>query len=734
MANTHENLLLLKNGFVVLPKGIRRAAAAPTEVDQAALGTVLANMAHYGYAPSRDLLELMAGLSKADLAALWRQIDADLGEITADNRRMGDHVIYKNFPKEVLEMSQAGYWLRQICMYIGFPNEWYTQEAEERPDLDEKLRLKVLDVADANVYERLFDKLRASGASWQADQIAAMETLLARKAGESLVIDLGEFGYRGNGVLMAIDALQSGGKQTVRTTSATDVLRIAAGMSGSNSELKEAPRFRKFSRPERRKLVFMLEGCVDLKGDFGRRPAYWKRLLERLHPGDFKAERVSAAYHDLYRGSKGRLSRRIELGFRHRDPAVFDVLVQEPGTFMRHLRTAYDRFGKKAFDRFAEVLDELTVEQLLKIRCQLELAAYPKPRLVRPNGSWAKAKVLEEKKPLPAGEANELLGLLYKAVGDRVDAAFPQGIDMDIETFDIRLATNGQELASFGRGTSFDIPAEARFVRTGSYWVHQSAAGNSWWDNSWNFFGEDWSPMGAICWDRTEGIVGDERVAAFSGDPTNSKDAEGRACQVIDLYLDEMEKAGVAYAVWSVLCYSNVSFSDADEVVATLQWGEDAFEGELFEPARAQQVFPLKGSELTKFVSYVDVKRRKLVYMDAPLPGNTESASKNAATLMRMMPAFQAYVRALPSVGDLFQHATEGTLPILRSDEDRSIEGPAYVMERRNTDNQVEQIDLEPLLRMKAADARRLREERMASDTSDEEAADLVAEGRAVLS
>lgn len=715
MANTKDNLLLLKNGFVTLLKGVRPAEAWETSIDQASLGTVLANMAYYGYAPSKDLLGLMAGLSVADLATFWRQLDADLAEITADNRRMGDHVVYKNFPKEVLDLSLAGYWLRQICMYGGYPNEWFTQEVEERPALDEKLRLKVLDVAGADVYARLFDKLRASGASWQDDQIEAVQALVTRAGLEDLVIDLGAFGYRGNGVHMAIVAINEKAG-TIRTTSATDVLRIAAGLSGSDPELKDEPRFRRFTRPERRMLVNMLEGCAYLQEDFARRPAYWKRLLERLHPGDFKAERVSAAYNDLYNGSKGRLSRRVELGLKDRDPAVFEALAQEPGMFMRNLRTTYARFGKEAFERFANVLDDLTVEQLLKIRCQMETAAQPGPRLVRPKGSWSKARVLDAKDPLPAEAVADLLQAIGREIGDRVDAVYPQGVDMDIAAFDIRLATNGQELASYGRGTTSDIPTDARFLRTGSYWVHKPDYGNSWWDNGWNFFDENWSPVGAICWDAVGGTVGQQRVAAFSGDPTNRKDAEGRACQVIDLYLDEMEKAGVAYAVWNVLCYSGVSFSDADEVVATLQWGKDAFEGELFEPSRAQQVFPLKGSEMTKFVSYVDVARRKLVYMDAPFPANVESAKKNSARLSTLMPAFQHHVRGLPTVGDLFQHASPGSLPILRSDEGRSINGPAYVMERRNTDNQVEQIDLEPLLRMKAADARRVREERKSGD------------------
>ncbi|MHA3980708.1 hypothetical protein ACW9UR_23825 [Halovulum sp. GXIMD14794] len=61
----------------------------------------------------------------------------------------------------------------------------------------------------------------------------------------------------------------------------------------------------KFSRPERRLLVEALERCKDLEGDFGRRREPFKRLLSRLHPADFRASLVIAAYGDLIAGSKG---------------------------------------------------------------------------------------------------------------------------------------------------------------------------------------------------------------------------------------------------------------------------------------------------------------------------------------------------------------------------------------------------------------------------------------------
>jgi hypothetical protein len=112
-------------------------------------------------------------------------------------------------------------------------------------------------------------------------------------------------------------------------------------------------------------------------------------------------------------------------------------------------------------------------------------------------------------------------------------------------------------------------------------------------------------------------------------------------------------------------------------------------------------VFPLKGPDLTKFVAYIDVKSRKLVYMDAGFPAFISTAESNTDRLAKLMPGFQSYAESLPSIGSLFASAKRGTVPILRSDEDAVIDGQAYVFNRRSATNRVEQIDIEALLALK---------------------------------
>jgi hypothetical protein len=260
----------------------------------------------------------------------------------------------------------------------------------------------------------------------------------------------------------------------------------------------------------------------------------------------------------------------------------------------------------------------------------------------------------------------------------------------------VKLQTNDQELASYGRGTVFPIPEEMTFLRTASYWENNSSWANTWYDNGWNFFDENWDSVGTCCWNRTYDLG---EAAVFSGDPTNSKEMKGRACQMIDLYIDKLIEKGVRYAVWNVLAYSHIPFSQATgEVLATLQWGEDPQSGKLYEPSRAQLVFPLQGDNKTKYIAYIDLVERNLVYMDANLKGRVSSAAANTAILSEQMPAFVDYLDSLPSVADLFRHAP-GNVPVVYTDAEREIpEGQAYVFKAENEENSYEQLDLTKFL------------------------------------
>jgi hypothetical protein len=199
---------------------------------------------------------------------------------------MGKYVVYKNFPKEVLEMSFAEYWTKQILMYWGLPNEWFTQEELPREQLKEKFHAKVLHLADENSFKFILKELLSLPSRWTLEQSKEVNYLLFE---ENLPFDISEIPFKENMVAVAKELVQRNKK--IEMKSAMDVLRLSVGLSDGDISLKTNSKF-KLSRKERKYLLSLLENCTNLEEDVARDKNKWRKLMFCLHPGDFNFKNV----------------------------------------------------------------------------------------------------------------------------------------------------------------------------------------------------------------------------------------------------------------------------------------------------------------------------------------------------------------------------------------------------------------------------------------------------------
>jgi len=620
-----------------------------------------------------------------------------LREETGASKQMEQFVVYQNFPAEVLSKTKAEYWLAQLLMYMGIPNECFTENPLPRAKMLEAPSLKVLHLATPETIDQIYSELINVPSRWTKEQTSMAYALYPQMNDKQ--VDVVSAKFKENMIRLAGQAFSLFPKEDfshlVKINNATDILRFAALLSDGDVSLKTKITFKKFTRPERKMLLSFLNEADHLLDDVFARPSVFKRFFYALKPGDYSFEKVSAVYDKLYKNEYITLNKEILNGFMQKDLNALLLLRSRPGEFFRKLHHAYSVYGQAAITAFSHVVPSLKNIQLLKLLKYIETINERKKLIFAPKGNWSNAKVFDNEKIKFDEEAlSGLKKIISLELSNRLSELVPEGIALDDKTKEIKLQTNDQELAPYGRGTSFDIPENMTFIRTASYWSIASER-NVWFDNGWNFFGEDWQPIGTCCWDQPNEL---NDSAVFSGDPTNVKDLNGRACQMIDLYLDKLTAQGVRFAVWNILCYSGISFKDAD-VLATLQYGEKAESGSLYEPSRAQMVFPLKGDNQTKYIAYIDLKTKKLIYMDANLYGNVLSAQRNETVLQEKMPAFIEYIDSLPSVYDLFKHAQKGTIPVLYSDKEQEVkEGRAYVFKKENTENSFDDFVFNELL------------------------------------
>lgn len=681
--------ILISNRRIAIP-----AAGLPPP--PAAVATLVANIAYFGFALSAEAYAALGRANDAELAAWWHDVEEVLAALTGEDKQMASFVVYKNFPAEVLAMDEVEYWTRQILMYWGLPNELVTQAEQPRAALGELPEFRVLHLATPTALTEICAGLFALPARWIDDQWLDVQFLVGALDRH---VELDTIPFVENRIRLAAYLIERGA--TPSLTIATDVLRLAAALSGSDISLREPPRLRKLARRERRALLAMLESAKQLDEDVARRREPFKRLLHKLHPGDYRTDypRVVSAYDRLYTNARiPRFSAELEQRIAARDTRALDLLRTRPGELARRLHAMLLSFGPEAARAFTAVIDQLTTIQLVRLHRYFATVGDRRWRTFPPRGNWTKLQIVDMPKgrTLPRALRGDLLGAIRREIARRLAHVGPVALSPRVAS--VKLQTSDNELAPYGRGTAFPIPPRIRFVRTASYWSTGPTRSNLWFDNGWNFFAAGWKSLGACCWNEPAFRKG----AVFSGDPTSSKDLEGRACQLIDLYLDELARSGVAYAVWTVLCYSRIPFSAAREVFAALQWGEDPQAGKLFEPSRCQLAFPLAGDSFTKFVAYIDLARREVVYLDANLHASTSSAAANGKLLEKNMPAFLEYLDSLPSVHDLFDHlpkAADG-MPVLYDDAAAVLRGGrrAYVFAPMHQDSAFTPVDPSTLL------------------------------------
>jgi hypothetical protein len=733
--NTNKLNVLLGNGYILLnSKGIDSPSIN-------FLATIFCNMAYFGFIPSKEVCNVLEKCSDKELNDFWAEYEPIFKNITFTDRDMSDFVVYKNFPAEVLNMTESEYWFKQLFIYYGLPVSLVREEVLERAHSEDKKVLKVLSLSNEETLKSIYNNLVNSKNSWNDGQKEEAIFLLKELNVESVVIS--NFGFKENAILIAKEAFENSIEIEIGT--ATDVLRFGAALSNGDISLRSKTKFRNFTRSERKEILSILNNCEHIVSDFGLRKEMWKIFLFKLHSGDYKFENVNNAVNLLYNNKIKTLNSVIESKLSARDSSVLVELAQSKGDFVRRFHKLYSVYGKDVIETFEKMVPSLEVIQLLKFKKYITTINERSSLIVAPRGNWSRAKVFTKSSIVESVTLSEavtemvtavseeklrllkesfgknvnneigeevpvktninkvkiqkedldcIVSVIDKELGLRLEREFKSGVDLDVALKNVKIPSNDQSLAvNYGRGSVFTIPEDTKVIRTSSYWKI-GVKSTSWFDNGWCFFDDKWNSAGAICWNsRREGAV-------FSGDPISGNNEQGEACQLIDLDLDKLKAEGVRYCVWNILSYSSLFFDDVNEIVGTLQFAEDSMTGQLFEPSRVHLSFQLKGKSLSKYVAYLDLETRQIVYMDSNLGGNIYSAESNLNMLASKMPVFVEYLNTLPSVYEMFENAPVGDFKILYTDKDLEIKDKvAYVFKRENDGNSFENIGLSKYLK-----------------------------------
>jgi hypothetical protein len=444
--------------------------------NQAMLATFLSNLAYYGYSLDQKFLTHLISFSQSQLTDLWHALKIDLDRITGNDKNMDQFVVYHNFPQEVLNLSDSQYWINQIKIYFGDPVQFVVEEPKDRPSLTEALKkLKPLSIAPPNAINLIYQQLKNQHTKWSDEQLEHMVFLV--KSLNQMNVILKDYPFKENGLNLIHQLLESSIDQfDFKIEVATDVLRLMSLLSGGKANLTVPFTMYKLNRSLRQFWLNLLENTKNLENDISLRPKLWKRFLKHLHPGDYRKKfpKVVKSYDLLYRNQLKSFNQILEKQLSHQEIAVFKLLASRPGLFFRKVHQLYSIFGNKILETFKQMLEAMTTLQILKLSKYLATINQRKYLIYPPRSNWMNLQKVENQKvKVSIEDLHVMQALCQNLIAQRLKIKYPNGISLspNIDAFEkIKIPSNAQELARYGKGTVFQIPTNIRFIRIASYW------------------------------------------------------------------------------------------------------------------------------------------------------------------------------------------------------------------------------------------------------------------------
>jgi hypothetical protein len=382
----------------------------------------------------------------------------------------------------------------------------------------------------------------------------------------------------------------------------TDVLRLAAAVSGGDVTLESTTRFRSFARPERRVIMAALDSVVRESpaklADVARYAEPWKRLGERLHPHEHGQFPHARRVFTVARGEDRfpSLASRAEQAFREGEAArAARRLADAPGLLFRSLdrllRSATPADRAAIMDLAARAATSVSGRVLLSVRehfqNRAEEAGAGPPRIFanREGRAWV---MPETRAGIDQGTRRDVLAMLDEAVAARLPAG--GRLIVDPAVLGVALPLSGKPAAPglgvMPRGSVSDVvPGDQDVLSFFVYWQQKSWRTD--YDLSALMVAADFSRGDFVSWQAYHSA---DAAVTYSGDVTDAPDG---ASEFISC---DLRRMSVPIVIPQVNIYSGEAFDEAAEAFFGYMLRGSAQRGAPFEAASVRMKSDLRGS------------------------------------------------------------------------------------------------------------------------------------------
>ena len=605
------------------------------------LGSFLKNLESLGYTLSVDAIKALSNVSVNTCSIVYNSIVNQLRTMTGANRSWVP--MYRNFPQQVMEVSDAELYVTAMMHYIGdliglriMPDH----EKKARFPLIGNYNLKVINLGTEVEFRSMMKNLM--GAKTSISETDKEDITSVIKHFGNNVIDMlpSEVTHKENlayiaSVLLAYTNLTS--KITSMFNSVTDVLRLATAMSNGDVSLATNTKFRNFTRSERKAFMEMINSMNNVQEDMLRNKGRWIRLSERLHPSEdryLKYGVAVTAFNALREGDKiSTFGGVVETALVSKDIKVaVSKLKRRPGELARRLdhllRISKTRTEQNmVVDAFISVTEKVATPVLLQVMSHFNHRNSDGLRVIFPKGNVANVMALENDLPVISESiCLQIVSACENAMRTRFSSLEPMGkvyIDSSMKGMIVPFSQRSasRTLRTIVRGSRIKLEEGKNTARFFLWW-HDLDNGRVDVDLSAMMYNSDWNYVDHISYTNLHSQH-DGVIACHSGDITSAPEG---ACEFIDIDLDSVARNGGQYIVMNVISFTGQKFSEMPECFAGWMMRTAPQSGEIFDAKTLQNKIDLTSESRFSIPLVIDVVNREIIWGDLALNKDPRSS------------------------------------------------------------------------------------------------------------
>ena len=624
---------------IFIPENITSDENVSNEI----FATVLKKFEGYGYALDKDLAKTLYALNTEKLKKISDVFLEVIRKFKSDNAYT---VFYRNFPEEVVNLSEMETYFLQFMHYLinYLPEGSETNESEENFETEPSqfVKLSHLKVINEMAMFELLKNLLSSNVTLSESNLKDALVLLkycdANETKEVMTqIKIKE-------TLMAIAKVQfeETGNTYAEFSTATDVLRFIALLSERKLDSKFI-KFKYFKRPELNVLVSKLENVNYLLDDIKRYRKPWRKffLMNGNRISFEKYPKVKQAT-DMLFGKFSHITKKgkFELS-RSRMNEMSDTEFEKfllsfstySGDYVRNLLSLVNRVSEQRVEKvlkyFLATSKEVNTRLLFQV-CDriLNVKNGEAGRVVNAKGNWL---VLEETINLSDIVLQKTAEAVSCAILEKLSQKETLGkVWIDESYQNIAMTTSEKDsnssLRAMTRGSVIPYSAEVDTLRFYVAW--KNFEGNRVdLDLSAVKFDADFNHLGELAY-----YSHNQEGMAFSGDIT---DAPQGALEYIDIFdIEKVKEDGTRYVLMTVRSYNGYTFKEMGTAytgVLELSQKEAKDKKNLYSSA-VRHGFALSSNTQTVNTLIVDLEENKYIWLDMNLPTNSERKASNYLT------------------------------------------------------------------------------------------------------